>query len=54
MAAAFFLRFDAKVDDSMTPEQMEMYDVFSTSPRGARLLLDLRDLEGTLRGRSGQ
>ncbi|KAF2479811.1 cytochrome P450 [Neohortaea acidophila] len=45
-ASAFFLRFDAEVDGSMTPKQMEMYDVFSASPRGARLLLNLRDLGG--------
>jgi hypothetical protein len=44
LTAAFFLRFDGRVDGSMTEDQMEMLDVFSASPVGARLLLDLTEL----------
>lgn len=44
MTAAFFLRFDATVDSSMTEEQMEMHDVFSASPAGGKLLLNLTEL----------
>ncbi|KAL4804596.1 cytochrome P450 [Aspergillus unguis] len=41
--AAFFLRFDARLDDSMTEEDMEIYDSFSASPRGGRLLVWLEE-----------
>lgn len=44
LTAAFFLRFDATVDNSMTEDQMEMHDVFSASPVGGRLVLDLDEL----------
>jgi benzoate 4-monooxygenase len=44
LTAAFFLRFDAEIDSSMTDEEMEMLDVFSASPVGGRLLLNLRDV----------
>lgn len=45
MAAAFFLRFDAQIDPSMTETDMEMLDVFSASPVGGKLLLTLRDVK---------
>lgn len=45
LTAAFFLRFDAEVDPSMTEEEMEMYDVFSASPVGGRLLLRLEEIQ---------
>ena len=42
--AAFFLRVkDASVDPSMTAEDMEMFDCFSASPRGGRLVLTLQE-----------
>lgn len=44
LTAAFFLRFDGRVNFSMTDQQMEMLDVFSASPVGAKLLLDLTEL----------
>ena len=35
VTAAFFLRFKAaSIDPSVTAEDMEMFDCFSTSPRG--------------------
>ena len=45
LTAAFFLRFDAKIDSSMTHEEMEMLDVFSASPVGGRLLLNMKDVK---------
>ena len=45
LTAAFFLRFDAQIDPSMTEEDMEMLDVFSASPVGGKLWLDLRDIK---------
>lgn len=45
LTAAFFLRFEARVDSSMTEEQMEMHDVFSASPVGGKLLLNLNELK---------
>lgn len=44
LAAAFFLRFEANIDPSMTEEDMEMLDVFSASPVGGKLLLNLREI----------
>ncbi|KAL2850150.1 cytochrome P450 [Aspergillus pseudoustus] len=37
--AAFFKRFDARLDKSMTENDMDIYDSFSASPRGGRLLV---------------
>ena len=45
LTAAFFLRFDSTLDSSMSEERMEMYDVFSASPRGGRLLVNLTELQ---------
>jgi benzoate 4-monooxygenase len=45
LTAAFFLRFDAQIDRSMTEADMEMLDVFSASPVGGKLLLTLRDIK---------
>jgi len=45
LTAAFFLRFDAEIDSSMTEEEMQMLDVFSASPVGGRLLLKMRDVK---------
>lgn len=45
MTAAFFLRFDAQIDPSMTEADMEMLDVFSASPVGGKLLLTLKDVK---------
>lgn len=39
LIAAFFQRFNASVDPSMTDGEMELYDGFSASPVGGRLLL---------------
>lgn len=46
LVAAFFLRFDAEVDDATTEDDMRMYDVFSASPAGGRLLLRLKEVRG--------
>ena len=44
LTAAFFLRFDGQIDSSMTEEDMDMLDVFSASPVGGKLWLNLRDV----------
>ncbi|KAJ5537848.1 hypothetical protein N7494_007327 [Penicillium frequentans] len=41
LIAAFFRRFNASIDPSMTEREMELYDGFSASPIGGRLLLHL-------------
>ncbi|KAL3458995.1 cytochrome P450 [Aspergillus heterothallicus] len=41
--AAFFKRFNAKLNESMTDEDMDIYDSFSASPRGGRLLVWLEE-----------
>ncbi|BCS06667.1 benzoate 4-monooxygenase [Aspergillus luchuensis IFO 4308] len=41
LVAAFFLRFDGAVDSSMTEEDMRLYDTFTASPAGGRLLVRL-------------
>ena len=43
LTAAFFLRLDGRVNESMQEEDMEMYDVFSASPVGGRLVLNLTE-----------
>lgn len=43
LVAAFFLRFDAEIDGIMTEDEMRMYDVFSASPAGGKLMLRLRE-----------
>lgn len=43
LIAAFFRRFNASVDPSMTEREMELYDGFSASPVGGRLLLQLKE-----------
>lgn len=42
LVAAFFRRFNGSVDSSMTEADMRMYDVFSASPAGGKLLLNLK------------
>ncbi|KAL4866045.1 cytochrome P450 [Aspergillus spectabilis] len=41
--AAFFKRFDAKLDESMTDKNTDIYDLFSASPRGEKLLVWLEE-----------
>jgi len=43
ITAAFFLRFDAAIDASMTEADMEMFDQFSASPVGGRLLVKMKE-----------
>lgn len=43
LVAAFFLRFDATVDESMREEDMRMYDLFSAGPGGGKLLLHIAE-----------
>ena len=43
LVAAFFLRFHAEIDSSMTEESMELFDQFSGSPVGGRLLLRITE-----------
>lgn len=43
LVAAFFLRFEAEVDPLMTAEGMEMFDQFSASPVGGRLLIKVKE-----------
>ena len=49
LTAAFFLRFDARVDLSMTNDDMEILDVFSASPVGGKLLLSLEQVSPSVR-----
>ncbi|KAG9500677.1 hypothetical protein J7337_006356 [Fusarium musae] len=44
LTAAFFLRFDARVDETMTEEDMRMYDTFNAGPAGARLFVHMREV----------
>ncbi|OMP85175.1 Averantin oxidoreductase, partial [Diplodia seriata] len=43
LVAAFFLRFNAEVDESMREEDMRMYDLFSAGPSGGKLLIRLAE-----------
>ena len=43
LVAGFFLRFEGRMDASMTEEDMRMYDVFSASPAGGKLVVRLRE-----------
>lgn len=43
LTAAFFRRFDGEVDGSMGEEDMRMYDTFTASPAGGRLLVRLHE-----------
>ncbi|KIX07472.1 uncharacterized protein Z518_02125 [Rhinocladiella mackenziei CBS 650.93] len=45
VVAAFFLRFDGSTDASMKEEEMRMYDTFNAGPAGAKLLLNLVELQ---------
>ena len=45
LTAAFFLRFDTSIDDSMTEEDMVQYDTFNAAPTGGKLLLRLKKTE---------
>jgi benzoate 4-monooxygenase len=42
--AAFFRRFDCSIDPSMSEADMRMYDTFSATPAGGKLLVRLTDL----------
>ncbi|EWG42538.1 hypothetical protein FVEG_04314 [Fusarium verticillioides 7600] len=44
LTAAFFLRFDARVDEAMTEEDMRMYDTSNAGPAGARLFVHMREV----------
>ena len=44
LVAAFFLRFDASIDPSMREADMDLFDNFSASPVGGRLVLRLREV----------
>lgn len=43
VSAAFFLRFNAEIDPSMTEENMDLFDQFSASPVGCRLLIRVHE-----------
>lgn len=43
VTSAFFLRFNAEIDQSMTEEDMDMFDQFSASPVGGRLLIKVQE-----------
>lgn len=45
VTSAFFLRFNAEIDPSMTEEDMDMFDQFSASPVGGRLLIRVQERE---------
>ncbi len=45
LTAAFFRRFDGKIDNSMTEEEMRMYDTFNAGATGAKLLVHLTESE---------
>ena len=41
LVATFFRRFDGTVDDSIDDDAMRMYDTFTASPAGGKLLVHL-------------
>lgn len=43
VTAAFFLRFEAEMDPSITEADMEMFDQFSASPVSGYVLVRLRE-----------
>lgn len=43
MAAMFFHRFEGSIHESMTQEDMRMYDTFNAGPAAAKLLIHLRE-----------
>ena len=45
VTAAFFLRFNAEIDPDMTEDAMKLFDQFSASPVGGRLLIRVREHE---------
>lgn len=45
VTASFFRRFDASLDPSVKPEDMQMFDTFSASPSGDKLPLWLTESE---------
>jgi len=48
ITAAFLLRFDAEVDQSITDAEMEMFDPFSArSPVGGKFLVQVRQRMST-------
>ena len=46
VVAAFFLRFNGEIDQSMAETDMRMYDTFNAGPAGAKLLVNLRERGG--------
>ena len=47
LTAAFFLRFDGRIDELMAEDDMRMYDTFNAGPAGAKLLVHLWEVKGT-------
>ncbi|KAK7224843.1 hypothetical protein V2G26_012846 [Clonostachys chloroleuca] len=45
LTAAFFRRFDASIDSSMTQDDMRLYDTFNASPASKKLVLRLKQCE---------
>ncbi|PYI02316.1 cytochrome P450, partial [Aspergillus sclerotiicarbonarius CBS 121057] len=43
LVAAFFRRFEGTIDDSIDEDAMRMYDTFTASPAGGKLLVHLRE-----------
>lgn len=43
LVAAFFRRFDAKVDPVMRPQDMRLFDSFSAGPAGRKLILQIKE-----------
>ena len=52
LAAGFFLRFEGEIDAGMTEQDMRMYDVFSASPAGGKLVVKLREDKRKPRGKA--
>lgn len=42
LTAAFFLRFEGTIDNSMTDADMVLYDTFNASPVSKKLLIRLK------------
>ena len=45
LTAAFFHRIDAKLDANMKPTEMEMVDAFASSPKGKKLVLNMKEID---------
>ncbi|KAF5723731.1 benzoate 4-monooxygenase [Fusarium mundagurra] len=51
LTAAFFLRFDASIDEAMTEEDMRMYDTFNAGPAASKVHSRKREVNSSIQAR---